>query len=502
MPSAPRAAAAALAALLSLTAGCSSGQCQGMKQAGSPFAGLLCGGEGEAAPQPSPTLPSACQPRAVMPQFYALVDAHDPSLTGLHDAIAQLGAPVCLEPRDQSCQSDDQCQLGSCQNGQCPCVTSYSPLGNVLDVSLRAMATIATDPPEAPGLPAPGCLDALAAQHLPPQQRNRMCELRRALDVLLQQQGGQNLINDPGVKKVILTVLDYVEGKLDGRPHYDLFTGLGRMAGAGTASCDPAAPWQLLDNLLGYLTPQVAAQMLGHLQVLLDDPQMKQLLAQLSAGGSSAAGRDSVIVLANTLGPGIAAAASGQEALSTLNPLLDQIYNSSSFSDALKNEVRAVVADASALLAGGTGIFRPVQGVLRCAASPQVRCASSATCTDHDNELVGALYDILSRPEDAPGGSLDLATLVGALKTLATIDQTGQTGRTLRLIVQGVEGSPDPNDAHDARDAVAALAAEALTPAQGERLLPAVSTLIEKQVLTGFLSLLQDLLYTCKPPHD
>ena len=107
------------------------------------------------------------------------------------------------------------------------------------------------------------------------------------------------------------------------------------------------------------------------------------------------------------------------------------------------------------------------------------------------------LYDILSKPE-AQGG-VDLATLVGALKTLTTLDQTGQTGRTLRLIVQGIE-QPDADGNYSARDAVSGLMADALTAEEGQKLVPALSVLIEKQVVTELFSLLQDLLYTCKPP--
>src|SRR5207253_2934270 len=130
---------------------------------------------------------------------------------------------------------------------------------DVLGVTLRAMATIATDPPEAPGLPAPGCLNPIQARDLPPARRSRMCELRRTLDVLLQQNGATNLINDPALRKVLISLLDYVQGKTGPATHYDLLAPLGRMAGANTASCDPAALWTLLDSLFGYLTPPTAA---------------------------------------------------------------------------------------------------------------------------------------------------------------------------------------------------------------------------------------------------
>ena len=482
-------------------AGCSTQQCKDMKGSGSAFASLLCGAEGTPAPEPVVPALSLCQPREVMPVFFSLIDQNDPSLAGLRGAIGDLGRPVCLIPTDRTCQSDDQCPVGHCESGLCPCQTSYSPLGDVLGVSLRAMATIATDPPETTSGPAPGCLSAAQAQDLPIEKRNRMCELRRTLDILLQQNGGSNLVNDPQIKKVLLSLLDYVQGKTDGTTHYDLMTPIGRMAGADTASCDPAALWTLLDNLFGYLTPATATAQLGAVQVLLADPYTKTFLSNLSGGGGSG-GRDSIIVLANTLlTPAIVNQPTGAAALDQITTqILDPfVYNSSNIPQSFKDEVKAVMANSSGLLSDANGIFPPLKKVLACASSAEIRCADPAHCDPtHDNELVGALYDIISKPE-ADGG-VDLATLVGALKTLTTLDQTGQTGRTLRLIIQGIEGSPDPNDPHEARDAIAALAADSLTAEEGQKLLPAVAVLIDKQVVTELFNLLQDLLYTCKPP--
>jgi hypothetical protein len=496
-----RAAPAALGAGLAVglfASGCT--DCKSMKADGSPFAGLLCGGEGIDAPQPDTPPLSLCQPREVMPVFFSLVDKNDPGLAGLRVAIGDLGRPVCLEPKDRSCNDDDQCAIGHCTAGLCPCQTSYSALTDLLGIALRAMATIATDPRETPdpAVPAPGCLTAAQAKDLPFEKRNRMCELRRTLDILLEQNGGSALINDPQVKKVLLSLLDYVQGKTDGAPHYDLLTPLGRMASANTNACDPAALWALLDNLLGYLTPRTAGAQLGAIQALLADPYTRSFLASLSGSGG-AQGRDSMILLLHGLTPAITSAANGAAALSAIHQLLDSlVYGSSSVPQSFKDEIKAVMDNVGAMLADSTGIFPPLQKVLVCAASPQVRCADPSSCTNHDDELIGALYDILSRPESQ--GGVDLATLVGALKTLTTLDQTGQTGRTLRLIVQGIEGSPDPNDPHEARDAVARLAAEALTAEEGQKLVPALSVLIDKQVVTELFSLLQDLLYTCKPP--
>jgi hypothetical protein len=486
--------------------GCSTQDCKNMRQNGSPFASLLCGAEGIDAPEPVVPKLSACQPREVMPVFFSLIDQKDPSLSGLHDALADLGRPVCLDvdaaghPKDRTCTSDDQCAIGSCHAGLCPCQTSHSALTDLLGVALRGMVAISKDPVEAAGLPAPGCLSAVQAQTLAPEKRSRICELRRMLDLLLQSSGGASIVNDPDLRKIIVSLLDYVQGKTDGFAHYDLLVPLGRMAGQQTSSCDPAALWTLLDNVLGYLDPKTAHDQLDAIRLLLADPETQKLLSDLAGSGTSSSGRDGMIVLVNTLAPGLINPSSdAQTALKPINDLLNQlVYGSSNYSTQFQGEIRTVMTQTQALLAPQTGIWAPLQGVLRCAASPEVRCANPATCTNHNNELIGALYDLLSRTEIQ--GGIDLATLVRAIESLTTLDQTGQTGRTLRLIVQGIEGSKDPNDPHEARDAVASFAASSLTAEEGQKLLPALSVLVEKQVLGEFISLLHDLLYSCSLP--
>ena len=495
---------------LGFFAACSTSQCKDMR--GSTLGDLVCGGEGAPAPAANAVVPSACQPRAVMPQFFALIDSCRPdagtatslecsNFDGLAAAVKDLGTPQCTIPDSvRKCASSDECRVGDCTNGLCTCTAAYSPLNEIIGLTLHGLAIIAHDDKAEPGaVGTPACLNATQAALLAPADRNRICELRRTLDIFLLQQGGTRLIDDPAVKQVLISLLDYVQGKTDGKEHYDLFTGLGRMASADSTTCDPAAIWTLLDNGLGYLTPQVAKDQLGAIQVLLHDAYTKQFLANLSSGGS-AQGRDSMIVLVNGLAPSLVAAPNGTEALKSIDQLLTSlVYNNSNVPQSFKDEVQTVRTNVGVLLSDQAGLFPPLQKVLRCANSALVRnCADQTKCTNHENELIGALYDILSRPEAS--GGVDLSTLVGALKTLVTMDTTGQTGRTLRLVVQGIEGPADPNEPHDARDAVAQLAQNALTAQEGKKLLPALSVLIEKQVVTEIFALLQDLLYTCKPP--
>src|SRR5438552_17655166 len=85
--------------------------------------GPFCGAEGTAAPALAPCTKdldcraglacssgicqSPCQPRGVMPQFFALIDNKDPSFAGLKSAMADLGAARCAAPADLSCKSDN-----------------------------------------------------------------------------------------------------------------------------------------------------------------------------------------------------------------------------------------------------------------------------------------------------------------------------------------------------------------------------------------------------------
>jgi hypothetical protein len=317
-----------------------------------------------------------------------------------------------------------------------------------------------------------------------PTQINRTCEIRRMLDVLLQQNGGQTLLNDPNVQKVILDLLRYIEGKTDGVPHYDLFTTLGRMA-QNPGICAPSDAYNLLDKALAYYTPAKAGQDLGAIQTLLADPITQKFLAGLSTGGS-AQGRASVITLAHDLIGTITSAKSGEDATAQIDSILQKVvypYIEQNYGSRYEAEVKAAVAALENAISTPTGIFPYLQNLLVCANNPVI---------DNNGELVGALYDLISLQSTT--GGIDLATLVGALKTLTTLDSTGQVSRSLRLIIEGAR------DDDNATEAVRALLAQVLTPDIAQKLLPPLDVLVQKQVLGEVITLLDDLLYKCTPP--
>ena len=77
---------------------------------------------------------------------------------------------------------------------------------------------------------------------------------------------------------------------------------------------------------------------------------------------------------------------------------------------------------------------------------------------------------------------------------MTTLDSTGQVGRSLRVILQSAR-----ND-EQATEAIRALLAQLLTPEIGSKLLPPIDVLVQSKVLGEVVNLLDDLLYSCRPP--
>jgi hypothetical protein len=473
--------------LLGAFAGCSTSDCKSMKGSGSFFGDLVCGGQGSDAPEPQAPQPNACTDlHQVMPGFFKLLNDPSQPLSKLRDVVKTIGTPQCAVPK-RSCVTSDDCLAGDCGNdGFCPCTQWYNPLADLLEIVFKALAGIAGDKDE-PGAVGSRCVSVAVAATLPANQINRLCEVRRMLDVLLQQNGGQKLLDDPDVQKVLMNLIHYIEGAgtgSDGKPHYDLFTTLGRMA-QNPSICSPADAYDLLDNALAYYTPQRAASDLGALQDLLSDPQTKAFLKGLSTG-NTAQGRASFITLAKDLLGVVTGAQSGEAATSQIDNLLNQVvypYLQQNYPQTFVDKVKKAVAALEGALSEQAGLFPILQRLLLCLSNPII---------DNDGELLGAAYDLISL-QDANGG-IDLSTLVGALKTLTTLDSTGQVSRSLRLVIEGAR------DDEDATDAVRSLLAQVLTPDIGQKLLPPLDLLVQNQVLGEVITLLDDLLYKCTPP--
>lgn len=468
---------------------CSPAKCKELKGSGSAFASVFCGGEGDDAPVPvNDQQPNFCSNiRGVMPAFFTLMERSDKPLAGLRAAVAELGHTQCLQTDAQrSCRSDDDCEFGSCDTAArlCPCTQGFNPLADLLGMTFRGMASISRDANETS---SGRCASATEAASLPAGKINRMCEVRRTLDVLLQQNGADKVLNDPNLTAVLLALLDYVQGKGYSKPHYDLFTTMGRMAG-NPGVCDPLNAYALIDKLLGWLTPANAVPVLDHLAALLDDPEMQTFLSKVSNGGSEQ-GRAAVITIAKSLMPSLIIAKSGQEAMGPITDLVNSLVlkPEAAYSQAFKNKVKAVLDDVGVLLGPQLGLWEPLRLTLVCLNNPDV---------DKNGELIGAIYDLVSLRSLGPSvPGVDLPTLLKALKTIAGFDPTGQVTRTLRMVVNSIAAD------EAATEAVRQLLAEALTEDVGRKLTPSLAVMIQAKVLGEVFTLLDDLLYECKQPR-
>ena len=518
--------AIALGMLAAISASCSSSQCRDMKGSGNSFATLFCGGEGDVPEEPKddPSKRVCKDPRKVMPEFFKLIDDPTKPLGPLRVAVAEIGAPICQDPLDQRrCTvGNEGCPLGDCAadkssptGGLCPCVNAESPLGDLLVVLFKGLASI-SDPkkPAEPGAVSPGrCAPPALVGQLTDATRSPLCEVRRTLDFLLAQNGGGRLFSDPNVIKSLTAFLDYVQGKGYATAHYDLFTTLGKAAtyGQKDAICDATNTFDLLDKVFAYLpaaSPKRADKsnayvLIGDITNLLNDPTTKDFLNTVSTGNGSgtATGRAAIITIAKSLIPGLVAAKSAKEAFQQVDDLANKLILSptANYPQGFKDHVKAVLNDVYAMLCDGgpkgscgvldptvdTHIFPATQKLLSCLNSPAV---------DPDGTAVGALYDLLSLKPGFNGPGVDLPTLLGAIQAVLDLDKSGQVVRLLRYLIGSLEKD------EQATEAVRALLAEALTAEVGKNLVPALSVLTQHQVVGEVLALLQGILYTCAPP--
>jgi hypothetical protein len=521
-------ALALLGLLGALAPACSQQSCSDMKSSGS-FFSFFCGGEGDLAPEAVDGGPNACSDiKQVMPEFFALLEANQ--LSGIKQAVENIGAPTCADPLNQRhCTEDTVCALGYCDttSNLCPCQHFYNPLGDLLETTFTGIAAIASpSKPAEPGAIAPSkCVDAAAAQQLyasNPSSLNSLCEVRRTLDFLVNQNGGAKLFKDPAITAVLVALLNYVQGDYTppsgqtATTHYDLFTTFGLIA-QNPGVCSPANTYDLLDKALIYLTPARGNRLAADMSALLNDPTTVHLLNSLGGGGSDpAARRHAVVTILLTLLPSIQAAQNGAAAVSPIENIVVNVlhlYGSSTapstYSTQFQNEVRTVLVDVGCADANntgncavpndpvmGAGLLGPTSGLFPDIADPQIGLLQCFSSVDPTGNLIGALYDLITLQSVAAGGSINLATLLGALQELLALDPTGQTNRTLRLVIEGIAADPT------AVDALSQLLAKTFTPTVGAELIPPLSQLIQHQVVGEILSLLQDILYSCSPPSN
>jgi len=108
-------------------------------------------------------------------------------------------------------------------------------------------------------------------------------------------------------------------------------------------------------------------------------------------------------------------------------------------------------------------------------------------------DIVGSLYDLVSLPADNPVG-VDLVGFVGSLIDVAEADPNGVIMGLLHAIFRSSMDDPD------AQDAMRRFFGEALTQENARLSLPALTRMLEDDVIGEVFTLLDELLYGCRSP--
>jgi len=287
------------------------------------------------------------------------------------------------------------------------------PINDVIRALVTTLNRLATQPAEVGAARGQYC----APNESPPAltAANEICEIRRALELLIHQGKGLDAINVVG--PMVLSVIDYIVGRgADGKPHYEVaavFSGL----------CTQDANCQLsngLDLAIGfslYLQMQDGKQLVNDLFVLAEKPSFQELL-----GPTSALTEEGFVALIKSLRLAVQAADPSA---------IDTVVNSLSFSQQTKDDLQPVVADLKKVLVT-PALINPTRKALTCIAAK-----------DTNEDVSRMFYRLAIRDKLA---TLGITKLVATLKGLRTVDQRGSIIYLVGTLANAVRGDDQAID--------------------------------------------------------
>lgn len=442
-------------------------------------AGLLqCSAEGLPAPEPVAPAQACGSLEELMPEFFAMLRDPAEPLAGLRAVVVALA-------------DDDTASLRG------------NAVGQVLQKVVRGLAEFTRDPGEEEPARPTSCFPA------PPSDRalcvveaaagepceSRLCATRRALDFGIRDLAAKDAL--AALRPVVVKVLRYIDGS-DDDPHLDGIRVLNAAARA-EGLCSPANALGLLDGILLYFrtNPECAAadscvayRALGTLHDLLTDPALDEFLTTFESGQDGGRGRAGFQQLGRVLLNAVANTPEDETYFDQVQNVVDTVLGF--LNDEKWDGLRPKVETTVALLKGLLDPFRPnailpqIKAVSACLANPDV---------DPEMALVGAMYDLVSRPRDQPGG-VDLVELVDALEGVARSDPHG--------ILAGALHASFATTLHDeaALEAVRVLLVEALTEENTRLAMPALIRMVERGVFDELVAFLDTIVYGCRLEPD
>jgi hypothetical protein len=349
------------------------------------------------------------------------------------------------------------------------------PINEVLRVIFKTLSTYAQKPKEPGATGNEFCAPTAVppAMQMPPlNQANELCEMRRALDVLVHQGKGIDAINL--ITPQLSTVVNYLTGygnDCKGRPrvpHYEL-------AGVVSDFCSQNGNCQLSDGLdmaigfTDYVNTADGKLMVEHLNALAAKPSITGLL------NPQALTEDGMVAIARTL----ITAIPGADAASLRNT-----FDSLPLPDEVKMDLQPVVDDLTKIL-NHPEIMTPLKRSLNC-----------LTMEDRNLDSVRMIYRLAIEEQCSEFG---LTRLTGVLQGLQDVDKRG----SLIFIVGTLARSVRSDEL--AIDSAAKVCRTILTTAKGpgqaqsnaELALPVVGELVRNGVVNEGICTIDTLLFGC-----
>jgi hypothetical protein len=344
------------------------------------------------------------------------------------------------------------------------------PINEVLRVIFKTLNTFALKPKEPGATGTEFCAPTSAPPPL--TQANELCEIRRALDLLVHQGKGIDAINL--IEPQLLTVVNYLTGTgndCKGRPrvsHYEL-------AGVVSQFCSQNLNCQLSDGLdmtiafTAYVNTPDGKLLVQHLNELAAKPSITGLL------NPQALTEDGMVSIARTLITAIPGAD---------GPALRNTFDSLPLPDEVKMDLQPVVDDLVKII-GRPEIMTPLKRSLNC-----------LTMEDRSLDSVRMIYRLAIEEQCSEFG---LTRLTAAIKGVQDVDQRGSLIYIVGTLASAVRSDELAIDsaANVCRTILTTARAPGAAQSNAQLALPVVGELVKGGVVNEGICAIDTLLFGC-----
>lgn len=358
------------------------------------------------------------------------------------------------------------------------------PVNDVLRSIFKTLDAFARKPPEAGAQGADYC--APASSPPPLEAANELCEMRRAMDVLVHQGKGIDAIDL--VEPQLNTALEYITGegqKCNGgarTPHYEISAAIAGMCGQ-TAQCQLNDGLDLLIGLTGYIQTPDGKALMDHLNALTSNPDGGSLTSFLNPASLT---ENDAVALVKGLLPMLQAADSAE---------LENGFNALPLPSDLKSDLRPVIDDLKKLLARDD-LMRPLRHALNCMWGVDSIGRPNGQDSAKNYPIVRMVYR-LALEEECP--EFGLTRLTAVLKGVQDVDSRGSLIYLAGTLAKAVRADETAIDS--TAIVCATLFSTARAPGEArsnaELALPVAADLVKNHVINEGICAADTLIFGC-----